>query len=103
MTASRNGLGSDLVKVDARENGPNEYAEIPEVSGADFARGTIEVNGTPIKRGRPAPNGAKQQVTLRLDPDLLTVMRDSGAGWQLRANTALRKAFLSEGKARKRG
>lgn len=65
------------------------------MSDADFARGTIGVNGVPGKRGRPAPNGAKKQVTLRLDPDLLVAMRDTGTGWQGRVNDVLREVFLN--------
>ena len=97
MTVSKKGLGSDLAKVDSFENQPDDYAEIPEVTEADFARGVVEIGGIPVKRGRPAPNGAKQQVTLRLDPDLLKAMRGSGAGWQARVNLTLRCAFLPEG------
>lgn len=43
--------------------------------------------------GRP-PQGeqAKQQVTLRLDPDIIAKFREGGPGWQTRINDALRKA-----------
>lgn len=34
----------------------------------------------------------KQQVTLRLDADVLNTFRATGAGWQGRINDALRKA-----------
>ena len=34
----------------------------------------------------------KQQVTLRLDPDVLAKFRATGPGWQTRANEALRAA-----------
>lgn len=46
-----------------------------------------------VKPGRP-PKGAraKQQVTLRLDPDVVAKFRESGPGWQSRMNEALRKA-----------
>ena len=95
MTARSRGSGSDLARVDAHENGPADYADVAELTDEDFARGTIEVNGTPVKRGRPAPNGAKRQVTLRLDPDLLEAVRSTGAGWQARVNRTLREAFMS--------
>lgn len=35
---------------------------------------------------------AKQQVTLRLDPDIIAKFREGGPGWQTRINDALRKA-----------
>lgn len=46
-----------------------------------------------IPRGRPVEGEApKQQVTLRLDADLLNRFRTSGRGWQTRLNATLRKA-----------
>jgi uncharacterized protein (DUF4415 family) len=50
-------------------------------------------NGTLIKAGRP-PLGMtpKQQVTLRLDPDVIDAFRSGGPGWQSRINAALRSA-----------
>ena len=35
--------------------------------------------------------GVKEQVTLRLDQDVLEFFREGGAGWQDRINDALRK------------
>ena len=46
-----------------------------------------------VVRGRPPlRDRAKQQVTLRLDPDVIDKFRESGPGWQGRINAALRKA-----------
>lgn len=52
--------------------------------------------GTLTRMGRP-PLGdtAKQQVTLRLDSDVVAAFRAGGAGWQSRMNEALRKAVGS--------
>ena len=47
--------------------------------------------------GRPAGSGAKQQVAIRLDRDLLKALRAGGAGWQTRVNDALRQ-LLAKGK-----
>ncbi|WP_375450774.1 BrnA antitoxin family protein [uncultured Devosia sp.] len=41
--------------------------------------------------GRPALNRPKQQVTLRLDAEVLTRLRASGPGWQARVNAVLKK------------
>ncbi|MDQ8730276.1 BrnA antitoxin family protein [Bradyrhizobium sp. LHD-71] len=41
---------------------------------------------------RPAIPGAKEQVTLRIDQDVLEHFREGGPGWQDRINEALRKA-----------
>lgn len=76
----------------------------PEWTEADFAaaRPASEVLPPEVlallvrKPGRPLgwskPN-AKQQVTLRLDPDVIEGWRKSGPGWQSRMNAALREAL----------
>lgn len=43
--------------------------------------------------GRPPLANPKQQVTLRLDPDVLEKFRATGKGWQSRINAELRKAL----------
>jgi len=43
-------------------------------------------------RGRPPKESPKQQVTLRLDADVLERLRSSGRGWQGRVNDVLKKA-----------
>jgi len=49
------------------------------------------------KTAEPAPRvisvpGAKEQVSLRIDRDVLDYFQDAGPGWQDRINDALRKA-----------
>lgn len=41
-------------------------------------------------RGRPLGSGKKEQVTLRLDTQILERFRATGTGWQTRINDALR-------------
>ena len=49
--------------------------------------------GTLTRMGRPAlGDAAKQQVTLRLDREVIEAFRAGGAGWQSRMNEVLRKA-----------
>ena len=43
------------------------------------------------KRGRPKLVVTKQQVSVRLDPDVIEGLRALGPGWQGRMNTALRE------------
>jgi uncharacterized protein (DUF4415 family) len=43
-------------------------------------------------RGRPPSETPKEQVTLRIDREVLDHFRESGSGWQTRLNAALRKA-----------
>ena len=45
-----------------------------------------------IRRGRPALDNPKKQVTLRLDDEVVSRFRATGPGWQSRINTILRKA-----------
>jgi uncharacterized protein (DUF4415 family) len=51
------------------------------------------------KRGERGPQKTptKEQVTLRLDPDVLAFFKQRGPGWQTRINEALKKSM---GKAR---
>ncbi len=46
-----------------------------------------------LKRGRPKKENPKQQVTLRLDTDVVDYFKSEGAGWQTRINEALRKTL----------
>ncbi|OHC75650.1 MAG: hypothetical protein A3G18_00380 [Rhodospirillales bacterium RIFCSPLOWO2_12_FULL_58_28] len=41
-------------------------------------------------RGRPLGGGKKEQVTLRLDTEILEQFKATGSGWQTRINDALR-------------
>jgi uncharacterized protein (DUF4415 family) len=51
---------------------------------------TKPVEGPP--KAPPAIPGVKEQVTLRIDRDVLDFFQDEGPGWQDRINEALRKA-----------
>ena len=44
-------------------------------------------------RGRPPAESPKQQVSVRLDADVLSTLKAGGPGWQGRMNNALRKAL----------
>lgn len=91
MTAKKRVTGSDWEKVDAHIIQPEEYEEIPELTEEDFARGELRIGGIPV-RGRPKSEAPKQQITLRLDKDIIDRFRATGEGWQSRINEALRKA-----------
>lgn len=104
MTASKSDIpctsaemtgATDLAKVDAYEVTAEEYDEIPELTDEMIARADLYENGELIRRGRGRPkvDSPKQQVTMRLDADLIATMRASGPGWQVRANEALRERF----------
>lgn len=83
-------------------------ADSPEWTTEKFAR-SISFNELPehlriklsaiqeasrIRRGlQKAPT--KQPVTIRLSPDVLTVLRAKGRGWQTLVDQALREKFLN--------
>lgn len=60
-----------------------------EVVGIPAAAGLVRKGGRP----RKAESERKQQVTMRLAPDLLKAMRATGPGWQVRAEKILRRSF----------
>ena len=41
-------------------------------------------------RGRPKSAAAKEQISVRLDPDVIAKLRESGPGWQSQINDLLR-------------
>ncbi len=74
----------------ALEADPND-PEDGDVTGAAVEQALAE------RRERLRVRGAqraatKQQVTLRLDPDVLTKFRATGRGWQARMNDVLKAA-----------
>jgi uncharacterized protein (DUF4415 family) len=81
-----------LKKIDETEIDEAAYAEIPELSDEWFEKAVLHHAGVPVRRGRPPSSAPKQQVTLRLDADVLESFRTGGPGWQGRINAALRKA-----------
>ncbi|MCE7027424.1 BrnA antitoxin family protein [Jiella avicenniae] len=45
-------------------------------------------------RGRPKIEKPRQQISLRLDPDVIAKFKATGEGWQSRINEILKKAEL---------
>jgi uncharacterized protein (DUF4415 family) len=86
-------MASDLAKVDAHVIASGEYAEIPELTDEMLERADLYDGESLIRRGRPRVDHPKQQVTLRLDADLIAHFKSGGAGWQTRINATLRRAM----------
>lgn len=60
-----------------------------QVLGKDKAAGLVRPQGRP-----PLPDTVrKQPVSIRLSPDVLDALRQSGRGWQSRADDMLREAL----------
>ena len=77
-------------RVDALQDSEIDFSEIPEL-GPDFFAHAIRWPGK------------KQQITLRLDPDVLGFFRRQGRGYQTAINAVLRHYVQSqEGNRRRR-
>lgn len=57
---------------------------------AEVFRGDAFVQRGP---GRPRSDAAKEQISVRLDPDVVAKLREAGPGWQSQINGMLRKAL----------
>lgn len=80
-----------------RPNPESVDAENPEWTKAMVAK-AVPFSGLPKSlqtklRGRPKSDVTKVPVKIRLDPDVLEVLRATGDGWQTRVNRILRERF----------
>jgi len=67
---------------------------VRQANAGEFARVHTPEQMTARKRGRPLGSVAairKTSTTIRLDDDVMSAFRATGAGWQTRINTALRE------------
>jgi len=69
---------TDWKRIDAMRDEDIDYSDIPKL-GPDFFKNAI------------IWPGPKKQVTLRVDPDVLTFFRKHGRGYQTTINAILRK------------
>ena len=69
----------------------NSVAAVEPADDADSpdASAIMRVEIARRRAGRPAGSGAKEQVAIRLDRDILAAFRAAGSGWQTRLNAAL--------------
>jgi uncharacterized protein (DUF4415 family) len=59
---------------------------------AEAAFKAVTARPAELPKAQPALPNAKEQVTLRIDRDVLDFFQEDGPGWQERINAALRKA-----------
>lgn len=76
----------ELASLDARPADQIDTGDIPELPDAQWA-GAV--------RGR-FYRPVKQQVTARLDADVLAWLKAGGQGYQTRMNAILRRAMMAE-------
>jgi uncharacterized protein (DUF4415 family) len=80
---------TDWARIKAMKDDSIDTSEIPELR-ADFFESAIEW---------PGP---KKQITLRLDPDVLTFFKGMGRGYQRTMNNVLR-SYMSHRRAHSQG
>jgi uncharacterized protein (DUF4415 family) len=61
------------------------YEVLPEIYPKEVAEAMLR------PRGRPKADKTKMQITLRLDPEIVSHFRKSGEGWQSRINAVLKR------------
>ena len=69
---------------------PRTLADARTEAEAAFKKVTTKPVEAPLKKA--AIPGAREQVTLRIDQDVLEHFQSEGPGWQDRINAVLRKA-----------
>jgi len=69
---------TDWKRIDAMRDEDIDFSEIPELGPDFYARAIIW-------------HGPKKQITLRVDPDVLTFFRKQGRGYQTVINAVLRR------------
>ena len=74
--------------------------DAPELTDAFFDEAEVFHGNTFVRRGRGRPklDAAKEQISVRLDPDVLAKLREAGPGWQSQINALLRQALHLAGK-----
>jgi uncharacterized protein (DUF4415 family) len=74
---------------------PDDAPELTEamLADAEFFHGNTFIRRGP---GRPKTDTPKEQISVRLDQDVLAKLREAGPGWQSQINALLRRALLLE-------
>jgi len=85
-------LQTDGKRLQAMRDDGIDYSDIPPVSPEMFARGVLRRGLKPVPR--------KQQLTLRIDADVVEWYKAQGLGYQTRINALLRAYMEESRKAR---
>ena len=81
---SKKSTKSDLAKLDRMKDADIDYSDIPPLGNEFFTKAT------------EAWPPAKQQLTIRLDVDVLKWLKAHGRGYQTRINRILRAAMENQ-------
>ncbi len=87
---SKKSIKSDLARVDRMKDSEIDYTDIPALDKSFFTKAA------------EAWPPAKQQLTIRLDADLLNWLKGHGRGYQTRINRILRAAMDNQPPSRSR-
>src|SRR5207248_5911072 len=90
IDVSKKSIKSDLVRIDRMKDTDIDYSEIPSLDKSFYTKAT------------EAWPPAKQQLTIRLDADVLKWLKAHGRGYQTRINRILRAALDSQPPRRSR-
>ncbi len=80
---SKKSIKSDLARLNRVKDSDIDYSDIPPLGNEFFEKATV------------AWPPAKQQLTIRLDVDVLNWLKVNGRGYQTRINRILRAAMES--------
>jgi uncharacterized protein (DUF4415 family) len=81
---SKKSIKSDLARLDRMKDKDIDYSDIPALDKSFFTKPTVEWPP------------AKQQVTVRLDTEVLDWLKAYGKGYQTRMNRILRAVMESQ-------
>jgi uncharacterized protein (DUF4415 family) len=87
---SKKSIKSDLARIDRMKDSDIDYSDIPPLDKSFY------------KRATEAWPPVKQQLTIRLDTDVLQWLKTYGRGYQTRINRILRAAMESQAPRRAR-
>jgi uncharacterized protein (DUF4415 family) len=87
---SKKSTKSDLARIDRMKDADIDYSDIPPLDKSFFAKATEAWPPT------------KEQLTIRLDADVLKWLKAHGRGYQTRINRILRAAMESQPPRRSR-
>jgi uncharacterized protein (DUF4415 family) len=81
---NKKSIKSDLARIDRMTDSDIDYSDIPPLGNEFFKRATVAWPPT------------KQQLTIRLDADVLAWLKSYGRGYQTRINRILRVVMESQ-------
>ena len=84
--------GTDFERLDKMSDDDIDFSDIPRTTAEFWARAVVKKGLKPIPR--------KQQITLRIDDDVITYFRHLGKGYQTKINQLLRSYMDAHKSAR---